>query len=207
MHTAAHREQRAASAYWSRTHSARWRFELVTCAERARVERFVSHAYDTAYGARINAFMPQLAAVFRDDELLAACGLREARVGRLFLETYLDQPVEQRLSDLTRLHVYRSGIVEIGNLAISRPGAARLLIAMLTEHLVERGSEWAVFTAVPVLRNNFGALRIPRLALADADPERLDPEVRQAWGSYYDCSPQVSAVRVADASLALRARS
>jgi hypothetical protein len=207
MHAAAHREQRTDSAYWSRTRSAPWRFEVVSAAQRTRVERFISHAYQTAYRARINAFMPHLGAVLRDDDLLAACGLREAGAERLFLETYLDQPVEQRLSELTQSYVGRGSIVEVGNLAISRPGAARLLIGMLTEHLAGRGCEWAVFTAVPVLRNNFAALRIPRLVLADARPERLDPHVREAWGSYYDCSPQVSAVRVTDASLALRARS
>jgi hypothetical protein len=206
QHAAVLRGQRAASAYWNRIHSARWRLELVTGDERARVEQFISQAYGAAYGAVIRDFLPQLVGIFRDDELLAACGLREARAERLFLETYLDQPVEHRLSDLTRSHVRRSAIVEIGNLAIARPGAARLLITMLTEHLARRGSEWAVFTAVPTLRNNFSALQIPRLVLGDARPERLDPDVREAWGSYYDCSPQVSAVRVADASLALRAR-
>jgi hypothetical protein len=207
MHAAVRREPGAGSAYWNRGHTARWRFELVSSPERARVERFISHAYETAYGARIDVFMPQLLAILRDDELLAACGLREAHAERLFLETYLDRPIEQKLSELTHSHVGRTGIVEIGNLAVSRPGAARLLIAMLTQHLARRESEWAVFTAVPVLRNNFASLRIPRLVLADARPDRLDPQVRQAWGSYYDCSPQVSAIRVADAALALRARS
>ena len=77
--------------------------------------------------------------------------------------------------------------------------------SLLTEHLAVSGFEWTVFTAVPALRNNFAGLGIPLLELGPARPERLRPAARAAWGRYYDCSPQVIAVRVADAAKALRA--
>jgi hypothetical protein len=183
-----------------------WRFATVQGHERPRVEHFIQQAYAQAYGARLTAFMPQLAAVLRDGVPMAACGLRRAGNGRLYLETYLDQPVEQRIAAVVPTPVLREHVVEIGNLAIARPGAARVMIALLTAHLAGEGMRWAVFTAVPALRNNFTRLAIPLHALGRAAPERLDDASRAQWGRYYDASPQVVAVRVADAQDALGGR-
>ena len=181
-----------------------WRFGIVPAHARAPIERFISSAYARVYGARIPTFMPHLAALHRDDELFAACGLRCGEGERLFLETYLDEAVEERLATVTGAPQARRSLYEIGNLAIGRPGAARALIALLTEYLLERDARWVVFTAVPMLRNNFRRLGIPLHVLGHADPARLTPEAREQWGSYYDHMPQVSAVRVADSAAALR---
>jgi len=184
-----------------------WRLDLLTPCERPGAERFIRAAFRKAYSARIATFMPQLAGLYRGSELLGACGLRPAGDGPLFLEAYLDRAVELSLAAVTRSAVRRSAICEVGNLAIARPGAARMLIELLTAHLLEQRTEWVVFTAVPALRNNFLRLRIPLHVLAPARAEHLDAGARQQWGRYYECSPQVSAVRVADSAAALRANS
>lgn len=180
-----------------------WRFKAVSTAARADIERFIFDAYHSAYGARITSFMPHLAALYRNEELLAACGLRNAADEPLFLETYLGRPIEDVLGGVTGTQARRDDIVEAGNLAIARPGAARRLIEMLTGHLHRQHSRWVVFTAVPVLRNNFQRLHIPLHVLGDARPEALPPAERKQWGRYYGCSPRVSAVRVEDAAAAL----
>jgi hypothetical protein len=182
-----------------------WRFRSVAHGERPRVEQFIRCAFVSAYGARIGEFMPHLAALYRGGELMAACGLRYAANERLYLETYLDQPIERVLATATGCPETRSGIVEVGNLAIARPGAARHFIAQLTEYLTDCGHSRVVFTAVPALRNNFARLRIPLDTHGPARPDRLQPEARRAWGRYYDNAPQVSSVRVADAAKALAA--
>lgn len=196
-------EKRASRNAPSAAHLHAWRFAAVDAVARAGIERFIFDAYHSAYGARITSFMPHLTALYRDEELLAACGLRSAAYEPLFLETYLERPIEDVLGSLTRTQTRRDDIVEVGNLAIARPGAARMLIELLTAYLHRRGERWVVFTAVPVLRNNFQRLHIPLHVLGDARPENLTLEARQQWGRYYDCSPRVSAVRVADAAAAL----
>jgi hypothetical protein len=181
----------------------KWRIRLAATGERGLVEKFIFDAYLRAYGARLTQFMPQLAAVTYGDELMAACGLRDAARESLFLETYLDEPVEHCIVRVAGEPVARNQVVEVGNLAIARPGAARMLIALLTRHLLKRHVQWCVFTAVPALRNNFLRLRIPLNALGHAASERLDPAARRQWGRYYDASPEVLAVRVAAAAAAL----
>jgi hypothetical protein len=178
-------------------------FRLVDAQGRERLEHFISAAYHEAYEARIASFMPQLAAIECAGELIAACGLRYASREPLFVETYFDEPIERELAAAAGETVGRGEIVEVGNLAIARPGGARQLIALLTEHLFARGDRWAVFTAVPALRNNFLALGIPFYALGPARPERLAAAARSAWGRYYDSGPQVIAVYVPDAAVAI----
>ena len=182
----------------------RWRFEPVRAHERPRAEAFIKTGFHRAYGARLSRFMPALMALRRDGEMVAACGLRPSAGEALFLETYLDAPVETALARRTGAEWARADIVEVGNLVVARAGFARDLITHLTTHLHSNGPAWTVFTAVPALRNNFLRLGIPLVTLAPADGARLPPAARTEWGSYYDQSPVVTAVNVRAAFHALR---
>jgi len=73
----------------------------------------------------------------------------------------------------------------------------------LTMHLRSTGMQWAVFSAVPALRNNFLRLGIPLFTMGPASPDKLPAETKAAWGSYYDQQPQVTAVSVESAFEAL----
>jgi hypothetical protein len=182
-----------------------WKFDHVQPQRRAAVEKFIRRAFEKAYRARISSFLPTLMALERGGELAAACGIRRAGFERLFLEVYLDLPVERILAQQPGAGVRRHAIVEVGNLAVARAGYARQLIIHLTRHLAAQKAEWAVFSAVPQLRNCFRRLDIPLVSLALADRNRLPPAEREAWGTYYDGAPQVTAVRVAAAHAALGA--
>jgi len=173
-----------------------WSFRRVRARERPQVEDFIRRRFVRAYRARLAKLMPALMALYRGAEIAAACGLRHAAGERLLLETYLDDPVEVALSASAGTRVNRHDILEVGNLAVARAGYARRLIIHLTHHLHAGGPTWVVFTAVPALRNSFLSLGIPLIMLAAADGARLDPAARAEWGSYYEQSPQVTAVNV-----------
>lgn len=165
-------------------------------SERAELEQFIHNVFHRAYGASIRHFMPQLMSL-RDagGRLLAVCGLRKAEDGELFLETYLDAPVENIIADRTQNNVMRSDIVEIGNLAVAEPGIAPHLLASVSHYLHGTGTQWAVFTAIPVLRNSLNRLNMELEVLADASLQCIAPAERPEWGTYYDKNPQVMAVR------------
>lgn len=176
-------------------------------AGRAELEGYIHDVFARGYGAEIKHFLPQLMSL-RDGqgELLAALGMRCGNSGPLFLEHYLDEPVEQRLAavaGVTGLHtVRRDSIVEIGNLASSRSGAARWLFLALAAYLHGRGAQWAIFTVAPFLKNTFIKLGFNLHILAKADKRCLGDEARD-WGSYYDAEPEVMAVDVAQAFYAV----
>ncbi|HSD62078.1 MAG TPA: thermostable hemolysin [Burkholderiales bacterium] len=173
--------------------------------ERRSLEDFIRGSFRTAYQARLRHFMPVLMSVrSQNGELVAACGLRDPRHQPMFLETYLPVPAEARLAEALGEPVRRAGLMEVGNLAVVRPGFARFLIAALTEHLHAQGWQWAVFTAVPALRNAFARLGICLVELGRAEARKLSPSELALWGGYYDCKPTVMAARVSQSRSALR---
>lgn len=164
--------------------------------DRAEIERFISDIFYQAYGAKIRRFKPCLMSLRdQDNKLVAACGFRSAALGPLFLETYLDQPIEAVLSERTGSPVNRNDIVEVGNLSVAEPGMARYLIAAILTQLHATSKEWAVFTAVPMLRNAFIKMDMNPVILGDADKSRLPPEEQAEWGSYYEQKPQIMAIQ------------
>lgn len=165
-------------------------------ADRAELERFVSGAFEFAHGAKVTQFMPHLMSL-RDenDRLVAVCGLRSATDGPLFLEQYLDQPIEARLTARMGYTVHRSEIVEVGNFAVAEAGAARGLVNEIVHQLYATSKQWAVFTIVPLISNAFVKMGIEAEVLGEARKECLPLEEQEKWGSYYDQKPKIMAVQ------------
>ena len=159
--------------------------------ERASLEAFIAAEFARVYGATLQHFCHTLAGC-RDSAgcWVAALGYTLASEGPLFLEQYLDAPVETGISTCTGRPVARTGIVEVGNLASTDAGAARALIVAMTHQLHCQGLVWVTFTATRALLNSFARLRLAPSVLADADPARLG-QAQGAWGSYYATHPQV----------------
>lgn len=157
---------------------------------RCEVERFIKRLFRRAYGARIKHFPPYLLSMRQDDRLLAALGIRAASSGSLFLERYLDRPIESTLARVFHCPTDRDRIVEVGSLVSGHAGGARALITTLTAYLSGAGYEWVVFTATPTVRNNFVRLGIELTPLVKADKTRLGDEQHE-WGSYYETDPVV----------------
>ncbi|HEX6689911.1 MAG TPA: thermostable hemolysin [Burkholderiales bacterium] len=169
---------------------------------RASFEQFISARFHRAHGARVAHFLPHLLGA-RDalSRWKAALGYGAAIDGPLFLEQYLDQPIEEALTAALGWPVHRLGIVEAGNLTAVAPGMARTLIPLAARHLHRLGYRWVVFTATRELRNSFRRLGLQPLQLARADPARLRDRGR-SWGRYYQHDPLVMAGKIA---LGLRA--
>lgn len=176
----------------------------VSSVDRAEAERFVRRAFRIAYGARLGTLMPLLM-ILRSDagELLAVLGLRPGDSRPLFLECYLDAPVEDRLGAAVGGHVDRTALVEVGNFAVGAAGGGRWLIMALTGYLHASDVDWAVFTCGPELQNAFSRLGVDLVDLGPADPGRLAQEERPRWGGYYAQGPRVMAASVAQSRDAL----
>lgn len=158
---------------------------------REAYETFIQHRFRQAHNAEIRSFMPELFGLHDNSgTLCAVAGVRVATSGRLFLERYLDQPVEQMIEARADRPVERQGIVEVGNLAASNLGSARLSIITVTWLLAMGGLEWVAFTGNAGLVNSFNRLGLRPVTLCAADPMRLG-EDRHAWGHYYDTQPNV----------------
>lgn len=178
-----------------------------TGSERLALQAFIAERFRQVYAAQVSSFMPQLFGLRRHAQLVAAFGVRDAASARLFLERYLDEPVESCISRRVGMPVARTQIAEVGHLAGAGPGALRSLIPELTRLLHTRGYRWLVFTGSARLCNGFGKLGLPLSAIAAASPDRLPEPERALWGSYYEHAPAVMLgdVELGERELRLRA--
>ena len=174
-------------------------------AHRSEVEQFIAGVFARRFGARVPAFAPMLVSVRDPDDgaLVAAAGYRPAGQGPLFLERYLQDPVEAVLGCHSDAPLSRGDVVEVGHLAASRAGAGRRLMILLAPHLQQQGFRWVVCTLTQELRHLLPRLGITPLALGKADPTALAGDAA-AWGSYYDHAPIVLAGELLPALRRLR---
>lgn len=164
---------------------------LPSDAARLHFETFVQQRFRQAHGADIRHFMPQLFGMSdAAGELCAVAGVRLASEEPLFLERYLDDSIDPLIAAAAGRPVDRACIVEVGNLAASDNGSARLSIITLTYMLALGGLEWVAFTGNIGLVNSFHRLGLKPVTLCAADPARLGDD-RHSWGSYYESKPWV----------------
>jgi hypothetical protein len=127
----------------------------------------------------------------------AALGFRFASDERLFLEAYLDDPIEEAVARAIGIDVGRDRIVEIGAHASENSRAVMTLWARTARHL-GGVADVAVAVLTAPLRSMFIRLGIPINEICEADPARL-PDGGQGWGRYYDQHPTVCAGLIGEA--------
>lgn len=162
---------------------------------RGEVENFIHNVFAKHYGASVTSFAPHLLMLEQDDRIVAAAGWRAANGEALFLENYLDQPIEVVMGQMIGRPVVRERIVEVGNLAAEKTGGSLLVFNDLAYRLDRLGHEWVVFTATRELIGMLARLGMPLLVLGVADPARLGAD-GLSWGRYYETRPIVVAGRL-----------
>lgn len=164
--------------------------------DRVEIEQFIARIFHQTCGAKVRFFLPVLMSLRDPDgKLIAACGIRSAGKERLFLENYTDQPIEKLLSERTGSVVSREDIVEVGNYSVAEMGMSRMLISAIFDQLHATSKQWAVFTAVQLVRNALIKQNIFPKILCDADIKKLPVKEQSEWGDYYEQNPQVMAIR------------
>lgn len=161
--------------------------------ERPELEAFVRSAFARRHEATVSSFMPTLLS-FRDaaGELRGVIGLRGAQPQPLYLEQYLEQPVEAAIATATGQPVRRAEVVEVGNLAGANCRAAMRMVASLPSYLLARDYHWIAFTATSAVRGILAAFGAPLVELARADGSRVTTG-NDRWGRYYESDPRVLA--------------
>ncbi len=163
---------------------------------RAAVERFVAEVYAERYGARIPSWAPELVSVEVDGRIVAAAGWRDGRAP-LYLERYLDEPIDGRIARCTGgPRPDRARIAEVGHLAAVRAGEGRRLMRVLGLRLASLGYAWIASTATPGVRVAFERMGVQVVELGPATAEAAGPHAG-AWGRYYDRGPTVVAGELA----------
>ena len=156
-----------------------------------RILEFVQQRFALHHDARIEQLLPwQCTLSDEQGTLLASAGFKPASDGPLFLEHYLETPVEQQLASALQQPDQRDDILEVGNLA-ALDGHGRLLILALVQYLVEQRYRYVAFTATDQVRALFRSLGLQPHFLQSARRDLVPQPER--WGRYYDHDPKVVA--------------
>lgn len=159
--------------------------------EANKLQQYIQREYSREFNASIPHFLPHLLGLYRaDGVLVGACGLNRGDAGELYLERYLDAPIEAVIATQTGHSVLRDRLVEIGNFACSESGNARIMFAAICRLLCENQLDYVVFTGTQKLRNIFHRLNLKPLELAPALANLLGEDAL-AWGEYYQSQPCV----------------
>ncbi|WP_404478736.1 thermostable hemolysin [Novosphingobium sp. BL-52-GroH] len=168
-------------------------------AETSAVE-LVSRRYREMHGAQLRPAYPQGLHVSRDHAVRASVGYRRAGDQPLFLERYLDRPVEARLAEVLGRSVARDSVIEIGHLAADDAFAMVSLWGLAANDLGGQ-CEIAVATLTAQVRSMFVRLGVQLHVLAAARADRVGDAA--AWGRYYENDPQVCAGGIAQGQQAI----
>ncbi|MBE0438966.1 MAG: thermostable hemolysin [Gammaproteobacteria bacterium] len=162
-------------------------------ASRYSIEEYISERFSVSYQAKVSHFLPYLLSTQLNGALSAAVGFKPANATKsLFLENYLDDPIEAVMAKLMSQPIARNKIVEIGNLTSSRRGSSQMLFILIAATLQQAGFEWVVFTATKHVQQILSKLDLDTIEVCDADPQRLSDR-GDSWGSYYNNQPKVLA--------------
>jgi Thermostable hemolysin len=173
--------------------------------DRDRIERFIESTYRYHYGSTIKGHYPTLMSVYDPrGRVLAAVGLRLAGDEPLFLEQYLEQPVDAAIRAVLGQPVGRDAIVEIGNLTSAGRGASVFLFVGLAAYLRQQRLAFAVATGTKGLRRSLARFGIEFRELGAADPSAL-PDGGASWGGYYERDPKIIAGAIQPAFARLEA--
>lgn len=169
----------------------------------AAVRDLVARRYAAEHGARACLDFPDYRVIAASSRPRAALGVRRAAETRLFLEAYLDTPVEAAVSAAFGRPVPRAAIVELGDHA-SCHGSATLALWTRTAFQLSSEAEIAAAVLTAPLRHMFERMGLPFRILAPADPARLRCGGAE-WGRYYEHQPMVCAGEIEAGRRALAA--
>ncbi len=158
--------------------------------DRQQLEAYISNKYESVHKAVLTEFLPLLLTMETEGEVDAVVGLSLGGRQAMFLEQYLDGPIEQKIAYFEKRPVDRNSIVEIGNLAIANRGTGLLMFIVVAMMMSEAGYNWMAFTATQQVSRLIHRLGFEPRILADANSGSL-VENAECWGSYYDQNPRV----------------
>lgn len=160
----------------------------------------VRRRFQDAHGAQVQCGYANTLHLAHDGVARAALGYRRAGQERLFLERYLESPVEDRLTAAFGRTIRRDSIIEIGNLASDDAFAMVSLWGTAANDLGAE-CEIAVATLTAPLRGMFARMGVQLYDIGQASIERVDEP--ESWGRYYDSDPRVCAGIIAQGQLAI----
>ena len=157
---------------------------------RTALEARIRSGFGMHFDACIAGFMPRFAHYRHASGATGVIGIRRASDEPLFLESYLNMPIESVIADATGTVIPRSRIAEVGQFVVDDRDIVTRFFRDLVPFLVENGYDWVCFTGTDRIRGLLARTGFRGLPVARADATRAR-NTGDHWGRYYDFDPVV----------------
>lgn len=164
---------------------------------RTSLEARIRSGFGTHFRACVAEYMPRFAYYQHLTGGTGVIGVRCASEERLYLESYLDDPVEEIIQNAADCTVSRAKIVEVGQFVVDDRGIVADFFEDLVPFLARQGFDWVCFTGTDRIRailKRVGFSGLP-VAAASQDLVRNKPD---RWGTYYEHDPVVIIGKLGD---------
>lgn len=156
----------------------------------------ITERYQAAHGAQVEGTYEHYEMIVgRGGHAEATMGYRFAGDEPLFLEAYLDNPIEHVLGLRLDAMIDRRRIVEIGDHA-SRSALATIALWRRAASRLEPHADFVVAVLTASLRSMFDRIGLNLIELAPARAACL-PQTAENWGRYYESDPMICAGEIA----------
>lgn len=166
---------------------------IIRLSLESRVRSGFGHHFD----ACIEGFMPDLAVYRHVSGAVGVIGIRGASDDLLFLERYVDQPIESVVSDAVQRPIPRREIVEVGQFIVDDKAIVSAFFRDLVPFLRSRGYEWVCFTATNRIRALLSKIGFSGKPVAMATQDKVGNDAMN-WGTYYQFEPCVIVGKLSD---------
>lgn len=154
-------------------------------------KEFVKECFKKHYNASISIFLPKLIGVYKNDSLQAVFGINENN--NFFLSNYFEENIENIIFNKLNKKIKTC---EIGNLAVFKKGLMINLFNNINSYLLDNGYEYFLCTATTLLANSFKKYNIEAIEIGIANPNKLNKEILETYGSYYKTNPKVYIIKL-----------
>lgn len=164
---------------------------------RTELESRIRAGFGQHFQACIEGFMSDLAIYQHACGAEGVIGIRDAAAEMLFLESYLDRPIEVVVRQCAGLSVRREQIAEVGQFVVSDRDIVSDFFRDLVLFLQSQGFDWVCFTGTNRIRALLSRMGFEGRPVATATRDRIVYSADD-WGTYYEHEPVVVIGKLSD---------
>ena len=164
---------------------------------RNSLEARVRSGFGHHFNACIEGFMPDLAVYEHATGASGVIGVRSAAEEHLFLESYLDLPVETVIHLSSGETAVRGSIAEVGQFVVDDRDIVADFFRDLVPFLQSQGFTWVCFTGTNRIRALLARIGFAGFPVTLATEARL-ADAKNRWGTYYEHEPVVIIGKLSD---------